>query len=256
MTNYDAQYLGDPLASGGQIVNPDWFRTFATARKPDVTVLSIDPAFTKDGGNFSAALVGNIVLEDIELIHAEEAQLDYPGLLRWIERLDKKYNPDVIAVEAIGSGIGLRYHLDKYGISHVFSITSHGGLSKQQRMELVSPQIEAGRVWVPQSAAWKEPFLKRIGDFPNGASDDMPDALSQLLRHLEKIRRWGLHCRDQRFPPDPPPDPFPAAPPLDVLPVARNGAGERRSRWRRSTDKYLRPQSPWDGCGLSYQRLF
>lgn len=88
---------------------------------------------------------------------------------------------------------------------HVGTIETHGGNTKLRRMEMVSPKIEAGRVLLPAHAEWAGQFLRLIGSFPYGLSDDWPDALSQLLLQLENAcMRAGQHRR-RRFPPVQPP---------------------------------------------------
>jgi hypothetical protein len=70
---------------------------------------------------------------------------------------------------------------------------------------MVSPMIEAGRVFLPADVEWARQFLRLIGSFPYGPSDDWPDALSQLLLHLPTARMHAGQHRRRRFPPDPPP---------------------------------------------------
>jgi hypothetical protein len=65
--------------------------------------------------------------------------------------------------------------------------------------------IEAGRVFLPADAEWARQFLRIIGPFPYGPSDDWPDALSQILLHLSAARMHAGQHRRRRFPPDPPP---------------------------------------------------
>ncbi|CAN5123401.1 phage terminase large subunit [soil metagenome] len=205
--NFEAQYLQDPQASAGRIIKPDWLRRYEKIRKPDFTVVSIDPAFTKDGGDYSAAIVANIIHNDVEIIHAEQGQFDYPGLLTWIKKLDLSWKPDTILIETMGAGTGLKYYLDVNGIKHLSFVITHEGKSKIERMEMVSPQIEAGRLWLPQAAQWLDSFSRALTEFPYGMSDDWPDALSQLFLYLPKVRQWANYYRNARFPPSVPDSP-------------------------------------------------
>ena len=220
--NYEAQYLQDPQAAAGRVINPDWLRYFDAARKPDYTIISIDPAFTLDGGDYSAAVIANLINDDVEIIHAEQRQFDYPALIQWIVALDKRWNPDVILIEAIGAGQGLRPYLRERGLMHVESVVTTDGKSKIERMEMISPQIESGRLWLPKSAEWLSEFRKILTDFPYGSSDDWPDALSQMLIHLKRLRQAAQVHRRRRFPPSPPPE---------LVPHRRHSMYYRREEW-------------------------
>lgn len=206
--HFEAQYLQDPQASGGTIVRSAWLKYYKTPRKPDFTIMSVDPAFSDQGGNHTAVLVANFIDSDVEIIHGELAQLDYIGLINLMRRLDREWKPDVIFIEAIGAGTGLRFHLAEYDIRHVVTITSHGGKSKVERMEIVSPIIEAGHLWLPEEAPWQRPLLKSLVTFPFGPSHDWPDALSQLLRYKKELTQQAMYHRNRRFPPPPPPQRF------------------------------------------------
>jgi len=203
--HFQAQYMQAPLVTGGRVIDPTWFRSFTQVPTREYRIISIDPAFTENGGDFSAALVCDIVGDDVYLVHGEQVQYDYPGLLRWIQGLDKTWGPDLLFIEAIGSGLGLYHHLGDLGIIHVGTIKTHDGLAKLRRMEMVSPKIEAGRVFLPQDADWARQFLRIIGEFPYGSSDDWPDALSQLLLHFTVARQRASYHRRRRFPPPAPP---------------------------------------------------
>jgi phage terminase large subunit-like protein len=207
--HYMAQYMQAPVATGGHVIDRTWFHNLIEIRKFEARVISIDPAFTENGGNFSAALVCDFVGDDLQLVHGEQVQHDYPQLIRWIRQLDKRWSPDVFLVEAIGAGLALRHYLSDFGIDHVATIETHGGRSKLRRMEMVSPKIEAGRVWLPSNADWARQFLNLIAAFPYGPSDDWPDALSQVLFWQERVCRMAMHHRLRRFPPEPPPNPYP-----------------------------------------------
>ncbi|WP_024275200.1 hypothetical protein [Hyphomicrobium sp. 802] len=203
--HFQAQYMQAPVKTGGCPIDPLWFRTYTELPKYDYRIISIDPAFTENGGDFSAALICDVVGDDIYLVHGEQVQYDYPKLLRWIEELDKTWKPDLFLIEAIGAGKGIWGLLRERGIHHVGTIETHNGLPKLRRMEIVSPMIEGGRVFLPAHTEWARQFLRLIGSFPYGPSDDWPDALSQLLLKLQTVCMCAGQHRRRRFPPDPPP---------------------------------------------------
>ncbi|MHA1569880.1 MAG: phage terminase large subunit [Alphaproteobacteria bacterium] len=68
---------------------------------------------------------------------------------------------------------------------------------KITRMSNQSHQIEAGQVFLPESAPWLDEFKAEIMAFPNGRFDDQVDSLSQFLRWAEHHKlnrvRSGRH---------------------------------------------------------------
>ena len=118
--------------------------------------------------------------------------------------MDKIWSPDVFVVEAMGAGIGLPPFMRASGIDHLTYVNSHRGRSKTERMEIASPSIERGHLWLPEKADWLPLFRKTLMDFPYGMSNDWPDALSQLIIYLDKIRHAAQQHRNRRFPPEEP----------------------------------------------------
>lgn len=52
---------------------------------------------------------------------------------------------------------------------------------KVTRMDVETPAIEAGTVWLPEDADWLPVFEAELRDFPASQYKDQTDALSQYL---------------------------------------------------------------------------
>ena len=63
--------------------------------------------------------------------------------------------------------------------------------SKVARLEAISPQIEAGDVFLPEAAPWIDDFIEEFLMFPNGAHDDQVDTATQALNYLARNERAG-----------------------------------------------------------------
>jgi len=50
----------------------------------------------------------------------------------------------------------------------------------------VTPLVESGRVFLPESAPWLPDFLANLGTFPNAAHDDDVDSVTQALNYLAR----------------------------------------------------------------------
>jgi len=66
-----------------------------------------------------------------------------------------------------------------------------GNADKMMRLNIVSPIIAKGRVWIPESSKWPgrprdwaEPLIQQLCAFPEVRHDDLVDATTQALRVL------------------------------------------------------------------------
>lgn len=55
---------------------------------------------------------------------------------------------------------------------------------KQPRAQALTPLMEAGRIFIPQSASWVSDFVEEMAGFPNGIYDDVVDCTTQALNYL------------------------------------------------------------------------
>ncbi|RYG30463.1 MAG: hypothetical protein EON93_14780, partial [Burkholderiales bacterium] len=69
----------------------------------------------------------------------------------------------------------------------IVGVTPRG--DKIARVAVHSGAIEANHVYLPNEASWKAIFLDEIRAFPSGKHDDIVDALSQLMTHVQQGRR-------------------------------------------------------------------
>ena len=65
---------------------------------------------------------------------------------------------------------------------------------KISRAQAVTPLIESGRVFLPQSVGWREDFIDEFAAFPNAAHDDSVDSLTQALNYLRGNCTGGSTC--------------------------------------------------------------
>ena len=201
---FSAQYMQNPQMSAGRIIDINWFKTYDKPREHELRIVTIDPAFSENKGDMSAAIVCGITGDEFEVLHAEQVQRHFVGVLTWINGLDELFKPDLFAIETIGAGHGFPHALGEYGIKHVFEVGKHGRVSKQARMEIASHKIEQGKIWLPREAPWLDDFLAHIAEFPHGPGDDWADALSQLIIYLNEISSWARFHKAQRAPPPEP----------------------------------------------------
>ena len=57
---------------------------------------------------------------------------------------------------------------------------------KLSRVSAITPILEARRVFLPESAWWRDDFIAELTAFPAGAHDDWVDALTMALEYLRE----------------------------------------------------------------------
>jgi predicted phage terminase large subunit-like protein len=77
----------------------------------------------------------------------------------------------------------------KKKVPGIIPVNPEGG--KESRAAAVSPEVEAGNVFIPLSAPWVSDYVEECAAFPNGAHDDQVDQTTQALLRFMK-RRGGL----------------------------------------------------------------
>jgi len=72
-------------------------------------------------------------------------------------------------------------------VQGLVAVTPEGG--KIARAQAVSPQVEAGNVYLPHPAIapWVEPFMEECSTFPNGKNDEQVDQMTQALNRLRAM---------------------------------------------------------------------
>ena len=114
--------------------------------------------------------------------------------------------PSAILIEDKASGVGLIQYLRLETNYPIIAIQPQH--DKVTRMDIETPAIEAGTVWLPEVADWLPDFETEARDFPNTSFMDQVDSMSQYL-HWVRIRasvRWrplGLDDDEDTVPPSP-----------------------------------------------------
>jgi predicted phage terminase large subunit-like protein len=105
-------------------------------------------------------------------IHARQRELK-----RVVGFLAEQWKPNAILVEDKASGQSL---LQELKISTALPIiTVKVDSDKQTRAQAVTPLMESGRVFIPESASWVRDFVEEMAAFPNGIHDDVVDSTTQ-----------------------------------------------------------------------------
>ncbi len=182
-----------PVARGGNLVKEDWFRVYDEIPRSTISriVQSVDSGL-KDGpkNSRSVCVTGADTPHGVYILDVWADRVDFPGLESAIVACSDKWNPDEILIEDKASGIPLIQRLKRERKDFTTPIRAIEPVGdKFTRMMSVTPQIEAGFVFLPRSASWLQDFINEITAFPNHPLKDLADALSQLLRYLHNGNR-------------------------------------------------------------------
>lgn len=201
----------DPEESG--IIKRNWFKLW-DAKKPlpqfQYVIQSYDCATSDKTKNDPTACVVLGVFKPspdkpmaVMLIDCWTEHMQYPELRpRVIDESTSIYGDedewgngkkvDLILIEDKSAGISLIQDLQRAGLN--VRAYNPGMADKMQRLNIVSPLIQRGLVYLPESQntpgaarSWCEPFISQICAFPEVRHDDLVDALTQALRILRDM---------------------------------------------------------------------
>ncbi len=183
-----ALYQQRPQPAQGQIFRREWWKFYRQAPFPfDEIIQSWDMAFKET--NTSDFVVGQVWGRkgaNKYLLDQVRDRMDFPTTIQAVRALSAKW-PQAHAklVEDKANGPAVIATLKKE-ISGLIPVEPQG--SKEARANAVSPQVEAGNVYLPDPsiAPWVHDFIEECVAFPKGAHDDQVDAMTQALLRLNE----------------------------------------------------------------------
>jgi predicted phage terminase large subunit-like protein len=151
----------------------------------------------------------------VMLLDAWSEHLEYPDLRAKVIRdwaskyagddkdiANKARAPDVVLIEQKGSGQSLLQDLGRARVPVVPYNPGH--VDKVARAHTVSPLLEAGLVYIPESkktpgrwTSWADSFMKQVSRFPNDEHDDFVDTMTQALRYLRDKNFLSLNSSNR-----------------------------------------------------------
>lgn len=208
--NFNAQYQGDPVPAEGGTFKRHWWKRYRTLpdRFAKVEVL-LDSAFKEGASSDYSALAvwGDDGSGSFYLLKVWRARVEFPELIRlahdahaWTRQAFPYLSiPLVIEDKASGQSaiqvLSRPYHTGD-GVLPALPVVAYpipAGASKVARAEGVTPIVEGGRAFIPETADWLDDWLTEHEKFPFGANDDQVDTTSMGLT------RFGLSTEPAFF---------------------------------------------------------
>jgi predicted phage terminase large subunit-like protein len=187
-----------PAPAGGGMLNKSWWRFYQEPPAHFDSVLqSWDLAF-KDGptSDYVVGQVWGAKGADRYLLDQLRARMDFPATVAAIRALTAKHpSAGEILIEDAANGAAAIASLRRE-IGGIIAVRPDGG--KIARAAAVSPQIEAGNVYLPDLnlQPWVADLILECSRFPKGAHDDQVDALTQALNRFSNEPGWLTYMRE------------------------------------------------------------
>lgn len=191
---YANQIMQKPAPADGGIWQRGWFKVIPDKMFPDPMQMQDygtdwDTAYTAKEQNDASAYCASGKIEGKTYIDKlGYFREEFPGLIRRM-----KLFPSPHYIEAKASGKSSKQTLEQMGIVAI-EVEVIGG-DKPARTRMATPAVEAGLVYIRESLL---PLLyddheQGILQFPNGAHDDVNDALVQAIQRHNKIQEtWQI----------------------------------------------------------------
>ena len=220
------QLQQDPTPAEGGILKTKHIKLWPADKKLpqfEYVLQSYDCAFTESTtGDPTACTVWAVFTfnstRQVMLLDAWDEHLGYPQMRkRVIEDWSAEYGgsgigsgqqtrpikPTNILVEAKASGQSL---LQDLRLARIPALAYNpGNADKVSRAHQSAPTLEAGLIWVPESAknpgqpvGWASEFMKQVAKFPLAAHDDYVDTMTQAIIYLKNGRWFELPAAKDR----------------------------------------------------------
>lgn len=217
---WKAQYQQKPTSEEGAIIKREAWRRWGYDPDPDrsmcpspahqdnwrnlrppacsFVMLSIDTALKKnERADYSAFTTWGVfevedrltgkVINNIILLSAWKARLEFPELKRTVRQFYREDAPDTILIEDKGSGTSLIQELRAMDIPVENFSFGRGrakgtGMSndKVARANMITDIFASGYVWAPERR-FADECIEECAEFPNGDHDDYVDTVVQAL---------------------------------------------------------------------------
>jgi len=189
-----AQWQQKPGSSDAAIIRREWWQNWEEDSVPNIQYImqSYDTAFSaKETADYSAITTWGVFTPKagepphLILLDARRGRWSFPDLRKEAVEENNYWEPDMIIIEARGSGQPLADELRKADLPVVTFSPSRkaggGGMDKRTRMHMVSPLFEGGRVWAPLHKKFADEVIEEVATFGTGDNDDYCDSMTQAL---------------------------------------------------------------------------
>lgn len=179
---FAGQYQQEPSPEGGAVFQLDKFGRYSVRlARYDQIVQSWDTASKAGEANDpSVCTTWGITQNAYHLLDVMVKRMEFPELKATARNNAEKWNPNSILIEDKSSGEALIQQLRSETKLPIIAVMPD--TDKLTRARAEAPQVEAGRVILPEIAPWLLDYEQELTLFPNSAHFDQVDSTSQFLK--------------------------------------------------------------------------
>ena len=178
-------YQQRPVAALGVIFRREWWCNYHDQPTYTRIVQSWDTGYKSGRDNdFSVCTTWGENATGYYLLWVWRGRVEFPELKRRVAWLADQWKPRVILIEDRASGQSLIQELKHSNNLPILPVKVD--TDKETRAHAVTPLIEAGKVFLPESAPWLNDYVDELANFPNGVYDDAVDSTMQALNYMRQ----------------------------------------------------------------------
>lgn len=175
-------YQQRPAAAEGIIFRREWWRLYRVQPACTRVIQSWDTSFKCGSDNdYSVCTTWGVNATGFFLLWVWRGKVEFPELKRRVRWLAEEWKPNVILVEDRASGQSLIQELKHANNLPIVAIKVD--TDKVTRAHAVTPLIEAGKVFLPESGPFVNGYIDEHAMFANGVNDDQVDSTTQALNY-------------------------------------------------------------------------
>jgi predicted phage terminase large subunit-like protein len=187
-------YQQAPTVRGGNVFKDSWWKYYnykSTGEEIRIAsrmiVQAWDTAFkTGQSNDYSVCTTWADTVNGAYLVGMWRGRVEFPDLVKAATSLIGAYRPTVVLVEDKASGQSLVQEMQRVTRTPILPV----GVDKDKvaRAYSITPEIEGGRVFLPEDLTELHNFLSETAGFPNAAHDDIVDSMTLALSYLMSKR--------------------------------------------------------------------
>jgi predicted phage terminase large subunit-like protein len=198
--SFQAQFMQEPIAKGGNIIKTDQFKFYADAPESmrfDWKCVTCDTAQkTKEANDYTVMQCWGCLAGAAYLIDQIRGKVEAPDLITLAMEFWRRHDGDGMRqffIEDKVSGTGLIQTLIRERIPVQPLQRSK---DKFMRLSDALPYITAGAVYLPKGAAWLPAFLAECEDFRADMSHDHDDQVDCMVDGILAVKGIGVSILD------------------------------------------------------------
>lgn len=187
---YSGQYQQRPAPKSGIMFRPDWWRYWESLPTCDIVVMSVDCAFKAlRTSDYVAIHVYGFAGPRCYLVDRCTEHLGFAATKAAIKSMLAKWRVSHVLVEDSANGPAIVEELSRE-FPGVIAVRPEGG--KISRAQAATADVEAGNVYLPESAPWTLPLVQTFAKFPLVKHDDDVDAMTQAINWKRSRVDWSM----------------------------------------------------------------